>query len=91
MSDWTFGFSIKRRRDYTHWKFDSGEEAPLVDPPEWNVYLPHQCDEWHIYDGCGDGEESQARAIADLEKFIAEAQHALTELRAGRELDGERE
>jgi hypothetical protein len=61
-----------------------------AEPPSWTVGLPHQCDEWLIAGSeWGDRSVSQADAVAELERFIAEAQHALDELRGGRELAGD--
>lgn len=48
----------------------------------WSVKLPHQCDSWEVTDWCG---MTQDAATAELERFIAEAQVALRELKAGRE------
>jgi hypothetical protein len=52
-----------------------------VDPPNWAVYLPHQCDDWNVTDYGA----PQGQAVAELERFIAEAQQALAALREGRE------
>lgn len=52
----------------------------------WSVSLPHQCDRWDIA-----GEEYEgvphARAVAELEQFIAEAQDALVHLKAEQQVE----
>jgi hypothetical protein len=83
-----FGFTVQRT-DHLY-----GE--PVVDGtltkyphPEglWRVSLPHQCDEWVISAGraYADG-VSHTEAVAELERFIAEAQEALAALRKEREV-----
>lgn len=58
----------------------------LPDPPKWWVYLPHQCDEWTIAGSYSyDNAPEQDEVVAELERFIAEAQQALAALREGRE------
>lgn len=51
----------------------------------WRVYLPHQCDSWDI---AGEYWAPVPRedAIAELERFIAEAQATLAELRTAPEI-----
>jgi hypothetical protein len=52
----------------------------------WHVYLPHQCDAWTI--AGSDWSKfvaTQAEAVSELERFIAEAQEALAALRLGEE------
>lgn len=59
----------------------------------WMVFLPHQCAEWSIAGSNLDGVSRtvpQTQAIADLERFIGEAQRALGALRAGQEFDEQR-
>lgn len=47
----------------------------------WNVHLPHKCGEWVI-----SGEDvNRDEAIAELERFITEAQEALAALKRGEE------
>lgn len=54
----------------------------------WEVSLPHSCDRWAIAGDVNYGEyASQNMAVLELERFIAEAQVALRELREGREHD----
>lgn len=53
----------------------------------WNVNLPHQCDAWDIA-GRYAYPLLQAEAIAELERFIAEAQEALSALREGKAYGG---
>jgi hypothetical protein len=61
-------------------------EHKHLDPPKWYVYLPHQCDEWTITGSYSyDYAPEQSEAVAELERFIAEAQQALAALREGRE------
>lgn len=53
----------------------------------WYVSLPHQCTTWDIVgdrDGITGGEPRDV-AVAELERFIAEASQALDALRDGRE------
>lgn len=50
----------------------------------WSVSLPHQCDRWEITGE--DGGVSHERAVADLERFIAEAREALEDLKAERQV-----
>jgi hypothetical protein len=54
----------------------------------WVVYLPHQCDSWDIAGEDGWTTVPHEQAIAELERFIAEAQQALEALRAGRQYGG---
>lgn len=60
-----------------------------ADPSEgraegWWVRLPHQCAHWDIA-GAEFGEPAtQAEAVAELERFVTEAQDALAALREGR-------
>jgi hypothetical protein len=49
----------------------------------WVVRLPHQCDSWEITDECSGA--PHAEAVAETERFIAEATEALAALRAGKE------
>lgn len=79
MTDQPFGFKVKAP--------ESIEMPGYTYTPEWRVYLPHQCDEWQItssYDG-----QPHTEAIAQMERFIAEAQQALAALREGRKFDAE--
>jgi hypothetical protein len=71
-----FRFSVRHPRDWDD----------NVTSEDWIVELPHQCDAWTI---AGDNYDSvpHAEAVAELEKFIAEAQSALAALREGRELN----
>ncbi len=46
------------------------------DEPTYIVQLPHQCGEWVVM-----VEPDKAKAIADMELFVAEAQVALEKLR----------
>ena len=79
----TFGFTI------THpWTWNEQEQY-VQDIDLWRVFLPHQCDTWDIA-----GENSRegvphAKAVANLETFIAEAQDALTRLKNGIAEEGE--
>lgn len=68
-----FGFTVRRAKDY-HTK----------EPAGWNVTLPHQCDSWQIAGDWGNGDE-HGKAIAELERFLAEGAEALAALKAGRE------
>lgn len=68
-----FEFSIKAvRHNFTDAPYLHGWEV------EWNVRLPHQCDEWTITGHA----TSKDAAAASLEAFIAEAQATLKQLRA---------
>lgn len=55
----------------------------------WSVELPHQCDEWGIANVKYHGGVSHEVAVAELERFIAEATDALTALRERRTVGGE--
>jgi hypothetical protein len=66
----TFGFKIV---------FDKEDES---DAECWKVQLPHQCDEWSISAGSAYAWATAAEAIGRLERFIGEAESALTKLRA---------
>lgn len=57
-------------------RFHVGYVSDLDDDPAYVVQLPHQCDAWQIA-----WHADKAAAITQLEKFIAEAQVALTRLR----------
>lgn len=86
MDEQPFGFTVRAQR------IKYGPEMETVDglthyvqhpidPPNWRVSLPHQCERWAVaddYDGM-----PQAEAVAEMERFIAEAQQALAALRAG--------
>jgi len=65
-----FGFEVQQVPD--------GDPS---DPPVWAVDLPHQCDSWSITEWG----VSHAAAVAELERFVAEATDALTALREHRE------
>jgi hypothetical protein len=69
-----FGFTVKRA-------VDIDTDQPI--DGSWQVHLPHQCGTWDI---AGEGDfwsgVPHAEAVADLERFIAEAQAALEALRA---------
>jgi hypothetical protein len=82
MTDQPFGFKVKAPYRYDVY----GDGKQIVDY-HWRVALPHQCDDWEItsdYHG-----QPQPEAIAQMERFIAEAQQALTALREGRAFDAE--
>lgn len=67
-----FDFSIKAvRHDFTNAPYLRGWEV------EWQVRLPHQCDEWSITGHA----TSKDAAAASLEAFIAEAQATLARLK----------
>jgi hypothetical protein len=81
MSQW--GFTVQR---YTKREHVNGN---LIATPTkcWQVYLPHQCDDWMIVGDTDDNEaEIHANAVAILKSFISEAELALRELEAKREL-----
>lgn len=84
MSDQRFGFTVQHPKLGSSWDTDD----PIRDGEGWQVYLPHQCSSWDI---AGDGYEGvpHAEAVAELERFIAEAQVALAALRAEREITKE--
>ena len=70
-----FGFRVERAK-----RMNDDFTMYVVEPARWNVYLPHHCDSWEIAD-----ELPQDEAIRELEKFIKEAQRALTILKLGLE------
>jgi len=47
------------------YNFDRPQDLPHEN---WGVWLPHQCDEWLVVD-----EASREAALAELDRFIAEA------------------
>lgn len=61
-----------------------GLEVKLTDKG-WKVRLPHQCDLWDIVGEDCDG-ATHGEAVAELERFIAEAHEALGHLMAGRQI-----
>lgn len=81
MTDQPFGFKVTK---------PGSDTLPSGQTYGWGyrVYLPHQCSDWDIvgYDGYVQTSD-QAEAVAELERFIAEAQRALTALREGHEFD----
>jgi hypothetical protein len=90
-----FGFTVSRVTDYaepTHkeaqraWyalpEDQRGEfpYAPLTED-EWNVSLPHQCDQWDIVNAREyRGDQSWQVAVDALTAFLAEGQAALESL-----------
>lgn len=70
-----FGFMVKRDSEYI------GAGKPLKRTGNWNISLPHQCEEWEIVEGL-----PHVEAVAELERFIAEAHAALKALREEREV-----
>lgn len=81
-----FGFTVRR---FTETDDDDFNPVPL-ETPLWSVTLPHQCDTWDIagegaLDRHVDDAVPHSEAVAELERFVAEAQEALTALREGRE------
>lgn len=82
MTDQPFGFKVKTP--------GSSEMPGYTYTWGWEVRLPHQCSTWDIVGGEAWVETSDhAVAIAEFERFIAEAQQALTALREGRAFDAE--
>lgn len=77
MTDPTFEFQV------AHIEADDGHH-----PEGWAVTLPHQCGPWSIA-GERYSPESREDCIQELERFIGEAQDALTALIEGRELNRE--
>lgn len=78
-----FRFTVEKITE--GWSDDS-DGLVTIDPPEWTVSLPHQCDAWEIVGNDDSGQlggVSQAEAIAELERFLAEGQDALDRLRDG--------
>jgi hypothetical protein len=83
----SFGFTVRSHSERSDLVSKDGRATSVrrkLDPPHWQVHLPHQCDNWEIIGGDYSG-ASQAEAVAELERFIAEAQQALVALREGRE------
>lgn len=80
MPEQRFGFTVEHAaiHDYV-----DGQDVEVG--RGWAVYLPHQCGAWGIAGGEYEP-VSQAEAVAELERFIAEAQVALAALRDGREI-----
>ena len=87
-TDRKFGFTVEPvGHRYERAPAEEGGKLQRLaaDPPYWAVYLPHQTDQWGIA-GYGRGQgRPHAEAVAQLERFIAEAQQALAALREGRE------
>lgn len=72
-----FGFVVQHAYDYD----ENDHKIPTPDD-RWRVHLPHQCGEWDI---AGD-EAPHETAVANLGRFIAEAQSALQALNERREV-----
>ncbi|MEY9876611.1 hypothetical protein ABH931_006121 [Streptacidiphilus sp. MAP12-33] len=69
-----FGFAVE------HYESMCEGDAPTG----WKVSLPHQCDRWRIDKEFSTSDPSpQADALAELDRFIAEAQAARAALAAG--------
>lgn len=75
-----FGFSVKKLvqdpEDSDYWIDET--DPDFVDnegPFRWRVELPHQCGPWRIAE-----REPLGNAIQNLQRFIAEANRALTDL-----------
>ena len=67
-----FGFVV---REAETWEVEQDDQ--------WMVHLPHQCDGWTITGpSYYDGNMPHAQAVAELERFIAEANDALLALKA---------
>lgn len=63
-----FGFTVKQK------PIHRSPAGPDQGHPGWVVYLPHQCDSWCIAAGFSELEGvPHAEAVAELERFIAEA------------------
>lgn len=71
----SFGFTVEPE---SIWTWDAAGYREVGSG--WRVRLPHQCDSWDIA-GESQAGVPHAEAVAALERFIAEAQIALTELR----------
>ena len=88
-----FQFTVERYDDQYDYDPDTRAETwSKLPEPRFHVYLPHSCDSWDIsgyWLGNYDSLSDQQTAIADLERFIAEATHALGVLRAGGELNSQ--
>lgn len=69
----SFGFTVEPEPIW-------GADGYAQDVTGWRVYLPHQCDAWDITGESFAG-APLVDAVADLERFIAEAQIALAQLR----------
>lgn len=69
-----FGFKVQ---------YHSADPWDEESKPGWSVSLPHQCDAWDV---AGSEYEPMpgVEAVAELERFIVEAQEALIALRAGK-------
>lgn len=77
-----FGFMVNRSHTDAQ-REKTWDELQAEEPAGWAVYLPHQCSSWNIAAGDYDGGVPHADAVAELERFIAEAQRALAALRRG--------
>lgn len=83
----SFGFTVRKHKK---WVSDprGWEHGKMVEDGTWDVYLPHQCDQWSIAgsdDNYSDDGVAQDKAIDELRSFIAEAQAALESLKSGQE------
>ena len=72
MAKETFGFTIER--DPFNFDHEYGKS--------WLVHLPHQCDEWAIVEESWPEPTTRTDAIAELERFVAEATWALETLKS---------
>ena len=77
-----FGFFVKKVTEDID---DDGVWGPFI-PPRWKVGLPHRCDDWMIAGDEYGASVTRADAVAELERFITEAQIALDALKSDREI-----
>lgn len=71
-----FGIYVRQDGEWV-----DGQWIPTRDSDRWFVAMPHQCDAWEITGSYYDPEE-HGQAVAELEKFVAEATRALEALKA---------
>jgi hypothetical protein len=62
------------------------QDGHMETTDQWEICLPHQCDEWMIAGGNRDG-VSYDEAVAGLEDFIKELQDGLAALKNKEELN----
>lgn len=72
-----FEFEVEKKGELSWPDAEPGDWNYGIKYANYNVFLPHCCDEWVITNG-----QKKENVIADLKIFIEEAQEVLKELEA---------